>query len=304
MATGKRQKNSIAIFAVTSSGVEIGRRLKILLPDSHLYLPDKLSSTAENESAFSSSLGSSVQKAFGVYGYMVLIMATGIAVRLLAPVLKDKLHDPGVVVVDASGKHVISLLSGHAGGANDLTQKVAACLGAEPVITTASDLMGTINADIFGREFGWKIEDDDKLSEVIADIVDGKPIGICQETGETQWRTLPTGLPGNIRIFSSIRAMAREKPAAALLISDRIPGQKELVLLPENTVIYRPPSLVIGIGCNRGASAEEIEEVVATVFSRHGLSVKSIRNLATIDKKQDEPGLLEFAKERPENRLF
>ena len=157
-------------------------------------------------------------------------------------------------------------------------------------------LMGTINADIFGREFGWKIEAGDELSEVIADVVDGKPIAICQETGETQWKAATPSLPENIRRFSTIAAMARAKPAAALLVSDRIIGEKEHALLPEHTVIYRPQSLVAGIGCNRGTSAEEIGEAVAAVFSRHGLSMKSIRSLATIDKKQDEPGLLEFAR--------
>ena len=197
------RKEGIAIVAITRRGVALGQRLKRLLPASHLYLPQKFAAEPKpDEYPFSSPAKEVVREVFSHYRHLVLIMAVGIAVRLVASELRDKHQDPGVVVVDDGGSFSVSLLSGHEGGANELARKLASLLGAQPVVTTASE------------------------------------------------------------------------------ISKAIP----------------PKNLVLGIGCNRGTKVLEIEKAVSQVFSEHGLSIKSIRSIATIDIKKDEPGLLEFAR--------
>ena len=194
---------NIVIVAITGEGVALGQRLKPLLPASHLYLPQKFATGPKpGEYTFSSTVKAVVGDVFRRYRRLVLIMAVGIAVRLIAAEIRDKHQDPGVVVVDDAGSFSVSLLSGHEGGANELARKIASFLGANAVVTTASE-----------------------LSKVVS-----------------------------------------------------------------------PKSLVVGIGCNRGTKALEIENAVSRVFSEHGLSIKSIRNIATIDIKKDEPGLLEFAR--------
>ena len=193
-------KKDVAIVAVTRKGVALGRRLKKLLPGSHLYLPAKFA-TGSGEHAFSSTAGEAVREAFHRYRHLVLIMAVGIAVRLIASELRDKHKDPGVVVVDDAGSFSVSLLSGHEGGANELARKIASLIGANAVVTTASE--------------------------------------------------------------------------ASRVISQ---------------------NLVVGIGCNRGTANSEIESAITQVFSEHGLSIKNIRNIATIDIKKNEAGLLEFAR--------
>jgi cobalt-precorrin 5A hydrolase/precorrin-3B C17-methyltransferase len=221
-------------------------------------------------------------------------MATGIAVRMIAPLVKDKQSDPGVIAIDDGGTFAISLLSGHIGGANELTRKAASLLGATPVITTASEIAETIPVDIFNRELGWEIEGHEYLTEISAVLVNGEPVGIYQDAGEQEWQT--QDLPENIRLFNDIETLHDAMPRAALIITDRILDETERSLLPEYTVIYRPGSLVVGIGCNRGTTCAEIEEAINTVFTEQKLSLRSMRNLATIDLKEEEKGLLEYSR--------
>jgi len=138
-------KKSIAIVAITRKGLALGRRLKTLLPVSHLYLPEKYA-TGQNPDEYPFSLPARevVKEAFHQYRHLVLIMAAGIAVRLVASEIRDKHTDPGVVVIDDYGSFSVSLLSGHAGGANELSRKIASLIGSQPVVTTASEVNKTI----------------------------------------------------------------------------------------------------------------------------------------------------------------
>ncbi|MBI2860995.1 MAG: precorrin-3B C(17)-methyltransferase [Chloroflexi bacterium] len=283
-----------AIFAITRKGIGLGRRLAALLPGSHLYLPERLGEgLGTGEQLFAPPLKTAVTGAFSRYPRLVLIMAAGIAVRTIAGEIRDKHSDPAVVVLDDAGKFAISLLSGHAGGANRLAADIASLIGAQPVVTTASDSSGIIAPDLLGKEHGWEIEDDRHLRAVSAALVNGDSVGIYQDAGERDWQPEAGSLPDNVSFFTSIEALAAASPAAALVISDRSIDKETL---PEKTLVYRPRSLVVGIGCNRGTNCEQIEEAVRNAFSAGGLSLKSIGNLATIDLKHDEPGLVEFAR--------
>jgi cobalt-precorrin 5A hydrolase/precorrin-3B C17-methyltransferase len=190
----------------------------------------------------------------------------------------------------------VSLLSGHIGGANELTKKIASLIGAHPVVTTASEVNETISVDMLGREFGWEVEDDTHVKVASAALVNGEPVGIYQDAGERNWWLETKPLMDNVRIFPTIKALRQANSQVALLITDRIMDKECLALLPTHTVVYRPKSLVIGIGCNRGTKATEIEKAVTCLLSEHGLSINSIRNIATIDIKKNELGLLDFAR--------
>ncbi|MFC1943489.1 precorrin-3B C(17)-methyltransferase [Chloroflexota bacterium] len=289
--------NETAIVALTRKGVELGRRLRPLLPGSHLYLPEKFAVEGKpDEHSFLPPAKEIVGEVFRHYRYLVLIMAVGIAVRLIASELGDKHKDPGVVVLDDAGTFSISLLSGHIGGANELSKKIASFLGAHPVVTTASEVGETISVDLLGKEFDWELEDNSNVTKVSAALVNGESISIYQDAGERNWWPETRPLPDNVRIFTSIAALIKANCSAALFITDRIIGKEDQTLLPRHAVIYRPKSLVIGIGCKRGTMGAEIEGAVAGAFSEHGLSLKSIRNVATIDLKKDEAGLLEFTR--------
>jgi cobalt-precorrin 5A hydrolase len=217
-------------------------------------------------------------------------MATGVAVRLISRHIQDKRADPAVVVVDDQGQYAISLLSGHLGGSNVLAHRVAAILGAQPVVTTASDGAGTISIDLLGQRFGWTIDPESEVTQVSAAMVNGEPVAVLQEAGEKDW------WPGNKPLLSNVNMVTTWEELldypSALVISDRLVRPP---VGPTRRVLYRPKSLVVGIGCNRGTSADEIELVVFSALIDAGLAWTSVRDLATVEQKRDEAGLSECA---------
>jgi cobalt-precorrin 5A hydrolase len=121
-------------------------------------------------------------------------------------------------------------------------------------------------------------------------VVNGEEVGVYQSCGEQDWLT-EEGRPDNIHIFTDLESMQKAACAGTIIITDRLLDEE----LPEQAILYRPKSLVVGIGCNRGVSCSRIEEAAQMVLINNGLSIKSIRNIATIELKRDEAGLLEFA---------
>ncbi|MDP2662560.1 MAG: cobalamin biosynthesis protein, partial [Dehalococcoidia bacterium] len=287
----------IAIIAVSRNGAVLGARLRELLVGSDLYVSAKLARHAADGQArlFEGSVAAALRDIFPKYRKLVLFVALGAAVRLLAPLLKDKRTDPAVVVVDDQGKHAISALSGHLGGANDLARRVAALIGAQPVITTASDMLGTFSPDLIGQDYGWVIENEENLTKVSAALVNGEPVGLFQDAGERGWWPADKRWPKNVKVFGDLAALAESSCAAALLITDSLLDEECRGLL-EKSVVYRPKSLVLGVGCNRGVTASEIEDAVLSVLNEYSLSMNSVKNLATIDIKSSEEGLLEFVR--------
>ena len=208
---------------------------------------------------------------------VVLFLATGAAVRLVAPLLRDKHTDPGVVAADDAGLFAVALCGGHDGGANGLAARIAASLGATPVVTTASDALGLPALDSFGRDLGLRLEEGPDGAAVGAALVSGERVNLVSD------RRWPLGpLPGNV-----VRADEPEPPL--VFVSDRVAD------VPRPAVVYRPPSLVAGVGCSRGVSAGEILGLIRASLAEAGLSEGSVAALASIEAKRDEAGLLEAA---------
>lgn len=285
----------IAVIAITRNGAKLGTRIVASLKGARLKVMAKYADVAGHGcEPFEMPVQQVLSDAFFSCDGLVLIMSLGAVVRLIAPLLRDKRVDPAVVVVDDAGKYVISALSGHLGGANALAEEVAAILGAIPVITTASDANRTLAVDLLGREFGWILEHDAFVTPASAAVVNGFPVAIWQTTGERDWWRLPDPLPENLRLVSTLDEVVRGHFDACLLITDLILDRHQLGKLP-NPVVYRPKSLVAGVGCNRGTSALEIEQMITRVLAGAGLSPLSLAMLATLDIKRDEPGVLELA---------
>lgn len=219
-----------------------------------------------------------LRRAWSECDAVVLFIATGAAVRLVAPLLADKHSDPGVVCVDDAARYAISLTGGHEGGANVLARRVAESLGAEPVVTTASDALGLPVLDSFGAHLGLELEEDSDVAAVGAALVSGERVRLYSEA---RWPTGP--LPENV-----VRSYGPEPPA--IVVSEL------LTEFPRPSVVYRPPSLVAGVGCSRGASADEIYVLLQTSLAEAGLSAKSVAVLASVEAKAGEKGLLEAAR--------
>jgi cobalt-precorrin 5A hydrolase len=287
-----------AVVAITKHGVDIARKVGEQLPNSHVYYTNKFAKGDEEEKGiylFEGNVRLLLPFLFKTYRGLILIISLGAVVRMIAPLLKDKKTDPAVVVIDDKGEHVISALSGHLGGANELTREVAAILQAHPVITTASDVQKTIAVDLFGKRFGWVWESEENLTPVSAAVVNEEKVAIVQESGERDWWHYDTPLPSNIQVYSSIDAALADKPNAALVVTHRILSDREKEIL-KNGVLYRPKVIVLGIGCNRGTSAEEIETVIGETLAELCFSMKSVKAICTINLKKDEQGILEVVR--------
>jgi cobalt-precorrin 5A hydrolase / precorrin-3B C17-methyltransferase len=252
----------IGLIAATANGRRKAVHLADVWSDAHLY-----------EGKAKDVLGLAWNECDGI----VLFLATGAAVRLIAPLLRSKHRDPGVVTVDDAANFAVALCGGHEGGANDLAASVAHTLGATPVLTTASDSAGIPALDSLGRDLGFHLEEGSDLAAVGAALVSGEKVRLVSG------RRWPIGpLPENV-------ARTDEREAPLILISDGIEEP------PRPAVIYRPPSLVVGVGCSRGAGKDEIFGLIEASLKDAGLSRNSVATLASIEAKRDEAGLLEAA---------
>ncbi|TSI06705.1 cobalt-precorrin 5A hydrolase [Lysinibacillus sp. BW-2-10] len=291
------QQKPYALVAITKHGVEHARNYIEKFPYTDLYYMKKFEHGDEatrHIQLFDGTVRLLLPALFQQYKAIICIISLGAVVRMIAPLLVDKKKDPAVLVVDDKGEYVISVLSGHIGGANALTQEFAETIGAQPVVTTASDVQKTIPVDLFGAKFGWVWDSEEKLTPVSASVVNEEHVAIVQETGEKNWWMHHTPMPENLKLYSSTEEALTAKPHATLLITDRLiePYEEELL---NNGVIFRPKSLVLGMGCNRGTSAEEIEELIDETLLELKLSKKSVKAIATIDLKKDEEGFLQVA---------
>ncbi|MFF3245710.1 precorrin-3B C(17)-methyltransferase [Streptomyces sp. NPDC002870] len=210
----------------------------------------------------------SVERAFAECEQLVCFLATGAVVRIVAPLLAGKSADPGVVCVDEGHRYAVSLLGGHGGGANALAAAVGDVLGAEPVVTTATDAAGIPGLDTLG----WPVEG--AVAAVTRAVLDGDPVAL---RADAVWPLPP--LPGNV-------AAGNEGAAAALRVTDRV------VETGPHDAVLRPPSLVVGVGASKGAPVDEILSLVEAALREAGLSVRCVAELATVDAKADEPGIV------------
>ena len=285
-----------AIIALTRNGARMARTLAGSLDRNHtLFIDRRFRKDDDSGEAFDLPLRPVVKRAFAEYSSLVLFLSAGASIRLLAPLLESKQVDPAVVCVDDAGSFCVSLISGHVGGADQLAQEVAVCLGARAVVTSASHASGTLAVDLLGREFGWRLKaDSTTITRASAAVINGQPIGIWQGAGELGWWPDGTPLPENIAIYATLEDLAASACAIALIISDTT-GDLETLLADKITVVYRPRSLVIGMGCRRGVPVEELESLLAEALRENGLSAECLNEIATAEIKRGEPGLEQLA---------
>jgi cobalt-precorrin 5A hydrolase len=226
-----------------------------------------------------------VEKIFNTYEGLIFIMACGIVVRTIAPFIESKTSDPAVLVMDEKGEFVISLLSGHIGGANRIATEIAKMTGGVPVITTSTDVNGLISFDVFAVENNCCIENISVLKYISSELVNGGKV-IFYSDYKLKGNKLK-----NIELVSTLPEDEISKPL--VILSNRT----DITLKGEKVLYLRPKNLILGIGCKRNTSKEQIENAIFDFLQRNNKSFKSIKCLATIDLKKDEKGLLEFCKE-------
>lgn len=232
---------------------------------------------------------------FEAYEGIIFICAAGIAVRVMAPYLKDKTIDPAVVVVDDMGRYAISLLSGHIGGANRLAADIAEIIAAQPIITTASDGRGIEAVDLFAQRHHLVIESMEDAKVLTAMMIAGKRIRLIPPTPyHIRYHNLVEKDAEGI-IYITPYTLPPLPPAPHLCPNaPRTPPHPPLPTPPQlPTCLLRPRQFNVGIGCRRGKSKQEVLEAVRRVFNKNNLSIRAIKEMGTIDVKKDEKGILE-----------
>lgn len=276
----------IAVITLTKRGTSLALKLERQL-ETDIYVRNEFfeSSNENKGNVFSidSTLAVTIEKIFKHYDSFVFIMACGIVVRTIAPLIKSKTSDPAILVIDEKGQYVISLLSGHIGGANRLAVTIAEKLGGTPVITTSTDVNRMISFDVFAVENNCVIENINDLKYISSELVNGGKVGFytdCRLKGE---------IPENICLLSELSEKTQENLKKLVVLSNRtdIPETSMKVLL------LRPKNLVLGIGCKQGTAKVEIKNAIEAFLLKNKKSLLAIKCLATIDLKKNEEGLLE-----------
>lgn len=217
-----------------------------------------------------------LKKEFRAAGALVLIGAAGIAVRLVADLIVAKDKDPAVLVIDEKGRFVIPLLSGHIGGANRLAREFAAALEATPVITTATDLAGVFAVDDWSASHGCVIDDIALIKAVSSALLRGEPVGFRSDFPVEP--PLPAGLDagGNADVGICVAFDPKQKPFPL-------------------TLNILPKIVALGAGCRSGTPGDAFERFVLETLASRGISPKSLRKVASIERKKDEECLKSFA---------
>ncbi len=213
---------------------------------------------------------------------IIFIGALGILVRMITPIVNDKYTDPAVVCVDSVGRHAISVLSGHVGGANRLCEEVAHIIGARPVVTTQSDNTGTWKLDLLGRSMGWETDATRaEMSQAISTLVNGKSVGLLLDIRDRGTDYMESTLPPNVSVITDRTDVSEYQLIIAVtpyIYNFDVP-----------VLYYRPLVLNLGVGCRRNCNPSGIVEHIESALIGKGISPLSIKSVSTIDMKKDEP---------------
>ena len=262
-----------ALFAYSRQGCETARRVCAALPDAQLraYTMERFA-----QGDFLTVSREVYAQSFEWADALIFVGSCGIAVREIAPYVKNKRTDPAVVCIDERGTFVISLLSGHMGGANDLARTLAEAMEATPVITTATDINGEFSVDAWAARQGYAISSM-KAAKVVSAAILEENIPLCSDF------PIVTGLPHG--------TVAGDSGEIGISVTWKMKGPFE------ETLRLIPKVLHLGIGCRKGSDAKTIRETVDMVLEKNGIDSRAVKCVASIDLKAEEPGLLEFCRE-------
>jgi cobalt-precorrin 5A hydrolase len=283
----------VAIFAITRQGVETAAKIQDALEKTgikcQVYAVEKY---AKKNVVPIKKIGDALKTVFSDVDGIIGVMASGIVVRKIAPLLKSKLSDPAVVCVDTSGKFAISLLSGHYGGANKLAKLVAEGLGSTAVITTASDVLGKKSIDELAKDLHCQILNPQSLVVVNSALVNEENLGLV--------------LSGNVKIsLDRIRDYEVKKAeninqaikivqgfdAGAIISSEQVPKNSL-----KNVTFLRPKTIAVGIGSRKIVNEKDILELVNSALIQLQIPLERVDRLATVDIKKDSESMLNAVK--------
>ena len=277
-----------AILLISSTGLPTAKTIQ------KEFGYDMFSLHEEEGSIHVESLDAFLHASFHSYEALIFIGAMGICVRSIAPYIGSKYTDPAVLCVDSTGKTVISVLSGHVGGANELARKVASAIGAMPVITTQSDCMGMWTLDTLARQFDWSVRPQ-RMNEQITLFTSEKPTALLLSVRDKGTDWLERNLPSHVKVFYHEEDINQDDFELFIVVSPVLP---QAIRLPY--VWYIPQCVHLGIGlAHQAQPVDRIRQEMEETLVSNGIASEAIMGLATIHEKQDEPFVKRMAEQYP-----
>jgi cobalt-precorrin 5A hydrolase len=281
----------VAVIVVTRDGIKTALKIKEALIELNVtatvYAPKKYASL--NVIGFDGKLSDLVNNIYKSISAIVAVMATGIIIRAIIPHLQSKLVDPAVIGVDVSGKFVISLISGHYGGANELAEKIAQKIKAIPVITTASDVLGKQSIDDLARKLHLTIINPDSLVPVNAAFVNGDRIVLVLigvKVSAERIRDFEIRVAENLEQAIEI---VNNYDAGAIITKQKTSG----VRFTKPVTILKPQQYVIGLGARKEISIDQIFDAINRALTTANISLENVAEISTVDIKKDSQSMIE-----------
>lgn len=278
----------ICLVCITENGKKLALKINNLIENSHVYIvSDKnnnLNIDNEKENVFlvKDKLSVLVENLFKEYQYIIFIMATGIVVRVIAPHINSKFSDPAILVTDEKGINIISLLSGHMGGANEMTLHISKLINSNPVITTATDVNKKSSLDMIAKKLDAHIDDfRENVKDVNAMLVNNQEVGIYID-GDYDIDT---------RGFKVLNSIENIDDLEKIVI---VTNKKEIIK-KSSVIKVIPRNLVVGIGCRRNTDSLLLQESLNDLLHQYNIDIKSIKQIGSIDIKHDEKAIIDLA---------
>ena len=276
---------NIAVIAVSPQGITIAEQLKAEWQEQLTIFSTHQHSSVESIR----NIKEHVDAHFGDYSAWVFIGAMGICIRTIAEHVQHKYHDPAVINIDSTGRFVVSVLSGHVGGANELTEHSASLLGAQAVVSTQTDNTGLWALDLFSRKYGWaQVNNMGGLNKPIALYTNGKPTALLLEVRDKFTLELERTHAEHVDIYYKREDLDESKYELILVVSPRVYETSK------PCIQYIPKSLALGLGCRYQCAPKDIPEYICNEIRRLGYYPEAIKRIGTIDLKKDEPLLKEM----------
>lgn len=273
------KKIYLGIIPVSDTSLEMARIIQKEISDSLIYTKSKQTDCIQIY-----SIDDCVKNIFNSCAAILFIGAMGICVRSIAPYIKNKRTDPAIINIDSTGKYIISVLSGHIGGANELTERIAHIVGGEAIITTQSDNTGLWALDTLNVKFEWTVESNtNNFNHPLTTFVKGQKTVLLLDIKDAGTAYLERTKPDHVDIFYKFDQIDLKNYELLIAVSPFIYDSDI------QTIYYRPKVLHLGIGCRKNCNPEGIPEDIAQKLSENNISVKSLKDISTIELKKEEP---------------
>ena len=287
------EDKKIAILSITNNGRELALRIKEIMKDVDVFFIKKDTDYKNDEViVVNQGLKEFISQIFDKYDYLVFIMATGIVVRTIAPLIISKFSDPAILVMDEKGNNIISLLSGHMGGANEMTLYMSDLINSHPVITTATDVNKKSSLDMIAKKLNGHIDDfRDNVLKINSMLVNNEEVHLY--------------IDGNYKINHNGFTLYDEKTDLdkvrnLVIVTNKKDINKilnkNIENLNEKIIKVTPKDIVIGVGCKKNTNSDHMKNSLIKFLAEYNIDINAVEEIVRIEIKKDEKAIIDLAK--------